>query len=108
VRNPLYLGTLTAAAGFAVAARRWELALLFTAVFVLIYLPVVDLEEQHLARLFPAYSAYTQRVPQLLPRPPREDSSKRFRWSLYRYNREYQAALGFLAAVALLLWKTLS
>jgi hypothetical protein len=108
VRNPLYLGTLTAAAGFAVAARRWELAVLFTAVFVLIYLPVVDLEEQHLARLFPAYSAYTQRVPQLLPRPPREKSSKHFRWSLYRYNREYQAALGFLAAVALLLWKTLS
>jgi len=108
VRNPLYLGTLTAAAGFAVAARRWELAVLFTAVFVLIYLPVVDLEEQHLARLFPAYSTYIQRVPQLLPRPPREKSSKHFRWSLYRYNREYQAALGFLAAVTLLLWKTLS
>jgi len=108
VRNPLYLGTLTAAAGFAVAARRWELAILFAVVFVLIYLPVVDLEEQHLARLFPAYSAYTQRVPQLLPRPPREKSSKHFRWSLYRYNREYQAALGFLAAVVLLLWKTLS
>ncbi|MDP8991014.1 MAG: isoprenylcysteine carboxylmethyltransferase family protein [Acidobacteriota bacterium] len=108
VRNPLYLGTLTAAAGFAISARRWELAVLFTAVFVLIYLPVVDLEEQHLAGLFPAYFAYTQRVPQLLPRPPRQKSSKPFRWSLYRYNREYQAALGFLAAVALLLWKTLS
>ncbi len=108
VRNPLYLGTLTAAAGFAIAARRWELALLFAAVFLLIYLPVVGLEEQHLERLFPAYSVYTQRVPQLLPRPPREKSSKHFRWSLYRYNREYQAGLGFLAAVALLLWKTLS
>ncbi|MDP9114296.1 MAG: isoprenylcysteine carboxylmethyltransferase family protein [Acidobacteriota bacterium] len=108
VRNPLYLGTLTAASGFAVAARRWELAFLFAAVFVLIYLPVVELEEQHLARLFPAYSAYTQRVPQLLPRRPCEKSSKPFRWSLYRYNREYQAAFGFLAAVAVLLWKTLS
>jgi len=72
---------------------------------VLIYLPVVNLEEQHLARLFPAYSAYTRRVPQLLPRPPRENSSKDFRWSLYQHNREYQAGLGFLAAVALLLWK---
>lgn len=108
VRNPLYLGTLTAAAGFAIAARRWELAVLFAVVFLLIYLPVVGLEEQHLARLFPAYSAYTRRVPQLLPRPPREKSPKHFRWSLYRYNREYQAALGFLAAVVLLLWKTLS
>jgi protein-S-isoprenylcysteine O-methyltransferase Ste14 len=108
VRNPLYLGTLTAAVGFAIASRRWELAILFAAVFVLIYLPVVNLEEQHLARLFPAYSAYTQRVPRLLPRPPRAKSSKHFRWSLYRRNREYQAGVGFLAAVALLLWKALA
>ncbi len=105
VRNPLYLGTLTAAAGFAIASRRWELAVLFVVVFVLIYLPVVSLEEQHLARLFPAYAAYTQRVPQLLPKPPREKSPKHFRWSLYGYNREYQAALGFAVAVAVLLWK---
>ena len=68
VRNPLYLGTLTAAAGFVIASRRWELGVLFAAVFVLIYLPVVDLEEQHLARLFPAYSTYMQRVHKLIPR----------------------------------------
>ena len=54
VRNPLYLGTLTVAAGFVIAARRWELGVLFAAVFVLIYLPVVELEEQHLRKLFPA------------------------------------------------------
>ncbi|HEX5432590.1 MAG TPA: methyltransferase, partial [Bryobacteraceae bacterium] len=40
VRNPLYLGTLTVAAGFAIAARRWELGVLFAAVFLLVYLPV--------------------------------------------------------------------
>ena len=107
VRNPLYLGTLTAAAGFVIASRRWELGVLFASVFVLIYLPVMDLEEQHLARLFPAYAGYTRRVPQLFPRPPRQRAPKHFRWSLYRYNREYQAALGFLAGVALLLWKAL-
>ena len=54
LRNPLYLGTLTVAAGFAVASRRWELGLLFAAVFGFIYLPVVELEEQHLRKLFPA------------------------------------------------------
>ena len=48
VRNPLYLGTLTVAAGLAIAARRWELAVLFAVVFGLIYLPAVELEEQHL------------------------------------------------------------
>lgn len=107
VRNPLYLGTLTAAAGFVIASRRWELGALFAAVFALIYLPVVDLEEQHLARLFPAYAGYTRRVPQLIPRPPRQKTPQHFSWALYRHNREYQAALGFLAGVALLLWKAL-
>jgi protein-S-isoprenylcysteine O-methyltransferase Ste14 len=105
VRNPLYLGTLTAAAGFVIASRRWELGILFVAVFMLIYLPVVGLEEQHLAGLFPAYAGYTRRVSQLIPRPPRQKASQHFRWSLYCYNREYQAAFGFLAGVALLLWK---
>jgi hypothetical protein len=110
VRNPLYLGTLTTAAGLVIASRRWELGVLFAVVFVLIYLPVVDLEEQHLARLFPAYSTYVRRVHKLIPRVPYpmpEDSAKHFRWSLYRYNREYQALLGFLAGAALLLWKAL-
>src|SRR5436309_1385352 len=55
VRNPLYLGTLTVAAGFAIASRRWELGILFAAVFLLVYLPVVELEEQHLRELFPGF-----------------------------------------------------
>jgi len=110
VRNPLYLGTLATAAGLVIASRRWELGALFAAVFVLIYLPVVDLEEQHLARLFPAYAGYVKRVSKLIPRwpyPMPEGSDRHFRWSLYRYNREYQALLGFLAGAVLLLWKAL-
>ncbi len=46
VRNPLYLGTLLVAAGFVIASQRWLLAGLFAAVFLLIYLPVIELEEQ--------------------------------------------------------------
>jgi protein-S-isoprenylcysteine O-methyltransferase Ste14 len=107
VRNPLYIGTLTAAAGFVIASRRWELGVLFAAVFVLIYLPVVELEEQHLRRLFPDYADYAQRVPKLFPRPARRRGGKPFRFSLYKHNREYEAALGFLAGVALLIWKAL-
>ena len=107
VRNPLYIGTLTAAAGFVIAARRWELGVLFAAVFVLIYLPVVELEEQHLRRLFPEYAEYARHVSKLLPRPPRRRAAKRFRFSQYKRNREYEALLGFLAGVALLAWKAL-
>ncbi len=108
VRNPLYIGTLTAAAGFAIASRRWELGVLFAAVFVLIYLPVVELEEQHLRSLFPAYADYAKRVPRLWPRFRSTAGALKFRWSLYRRNQEYQALAGFAAGVAVLIWKTLS
>ena len=107
VRNPLYIGTLTAAAGFVIASQRWELGALFAVVFALIYLPVVELEEQHLRSLFPAFAEYSQRVPKLFPSPPRRRGTRHFRFSLYRRNREYEASLGFLAGTAALLWKTL-
>ena len=107
VRNPLYLGTLTVALGFVIAARRWELAVLFGAVFVLVYLPVVELEEQHLASLFPEFADYKRRVPKLVPRMPHKPDAKPFRWSVYRRNEEYQALAGFLLGAAVLLWKAL-
>jgi protein-S-isoprenylcysteine O-methyltransferase Ste14 len=107
VRNPLYLGTLVAAAGFVVAARRWELGVIFTAAFALIYLPVIELEEQHLRQLFPSYADYARRVPLLVPRLRKPPHPRRFRWELYRRNEEYQAALGFLAGLAVLVWKVL-
>jgi protein-S-isoprenylcysteine O-methyltransferase Ste14 len=105
VRNPLYLGTLLVATGFVIASRRWLLAALFAAVFVLIYLPVIELEEQHLGKLFTNFEIYSKRVPSLWPtfRPAR--CGTRFRWSLYVGNREYQALLGFLAGVAVLVAK---
>lgn len=104
VRNPLYIGTLAVAAGFVMASRRWELGMLFAAVFLLIYLPVVELEEQHLRSLFPEYADYAKRVPRLLPRIV-GNNSKPFRWAVYRRNQEYQALAGFLAGVAVLIWK---
>lgn len=107
VRNPLYLGTLIVAAGFAIASRRWELGVLFAAVFLLIYLPAIELEEQHLRKLFPEFAAYADRVPALWPtlRPVRKPLP--FRWDLYLRNREYQALIGYLAGAALLIAKAL-
>jgi steroid 5-alpha reductase family enzyme len=105
VRNPLYLGTLLAAAGLAIAARSLPLAVLFAAVFLLIYLPVIELEEQHLRKLFPSYAAYAAETPMLWPRFRRAASGARFRWRLYFLNREYQGLAGFLTAAAVLVWK---
>jgi protein-S-isoprenylcysteine O-methyltransferase Ste14 len=107
LRNPLYLGTLIAGAGLVAAARSYCLAVLFAAAFLLVYLPAIELEEQRLAELFPAYPDYAARVPRLLPRPPASPSPLRFRWSLYRRNKEYKALLAFLVAAAWLAWRAL-
>ena len=108
-RNPLYIGTLLVAAGLAAASRSIGLAVLFTAVFLLVYLPVIQNEAQHLRKIFPEYAAYAERVPALVPRiaPTRENNSNPFRTGLYLKNQEYQAGLGFLAGMLFLFWKML-
>lgn len=97
-RNPLYAGTLLAAAGCAVAGGAMALAVLVASVFLLVYLPVMQLEEQHLASLFGEFRAYAASVPQLLPRRPRASSAQRFSWAVWRLNKEWKglAAFGLL------------
>jgi protein-S-isoprenylcysteine O-methyltransferase Ste14 len=106
-RNPLYIGTLLVAAGLAIASRSLGLGILFAAVFLFVYLPVIQLEEQHLRGIFPEYAAYAERVPGLWPRltPARQETAHPFRASLYLKNQEYNAAAGFAAGVLFLLWK---
>jgi protein-S-isoprenylcysteine O-methyltransferase Ste14 len=105
VRNPLYVGTITAAMGLSIAAREVWLAVLFVLVFLLVYFPAMEREEQHLRNLFPEYEEYAARVPMLLPRGPAIRSLERFRFSLYRRNQEYQALAGFLAGCVYLVWR---
>ena len=106
-RNPLYIGTLLVAAGLVIAARNPWLAILFAVVFVFVYLPVIQLEEQHLRRLFPEYAEYAREVPALWPRltPRARKGAQAFRWGLYRKNQEYQAAIGFLIGALYLWWR---
>ncbi len=105
LRNPLYAGTLITALGLVTAARSWILVPIFSAAFLLIYLPAIELEEQHLRDIFPGYAGYAERVNRFLPfrRWPAPGSS--FAASLYWKNEEYKASLGFLVAVAWLVWK---
>lgn len=107
-RNPLYLGTLVVAAGLVAAARNPWLAAVFALVFALVYLPAIQLEQQHLRRLFPEYAEYALEVPALAPRLSRaqgREDGPAFRWSQYVRNREYQAGLGWMAGAAFLAWK---
>ncbi len=107
LRNPLYVGTLSVAAGLVVASRSPGLGVLFAAVFALVYLPRIQLEEQHLRRLFPEYADYAACVPALLPRlrPFPQASPRRFTVARYLHNREYQAAGGYALGVLFLVWK---
>jgi protein-S-isoprenylcysteine O-methyltransferase Ste14 len=106
-RNPLYLGTVVVAAGLVVAARSVGLGVLFAAVFVFVYLPVIQLEEQHLRSLFPKFAEYAAAVPALWPRFGRGRDGRTFRWALYVKNQEYRAALGFALGALFLGWKVL-
>jgi hypothetical protein len=55
--------------------------------------------------LFPEYEEYARRVPQFLPRLPRDISERRFSSAIYRQNKEYKALLGLLWAYAFLVLK---
>ena len=50
-------------------ARKARGSSLFAAVFLLVYLPAIELEEQYLRELFPEFEQYAARVPMLCPRP---------------------------------------
>jgi protein-S-isoprenylcysteine O-methyltransferase Ste14 len=102
-RNPLYLGTLVTALGFAAAGNSAWLAALFGILFALVYLPAIELEEQHLSEILMGYGAYAARVPLLLPRWPAGLGRESFSLAVYKKNREYQAAIGWIAGAAWLL-----
>lgn len=99
-RNPLYLGTLVTALGLAAASKSAGLAVLFAALFALVYLPAIELEEQHLSAILPGYAEFAARVPLLVPRWPRQFGPDHFSAALYHKNREYQALYGWLVGVA--------
>jgi protein-S-isoprenylcysteine O-methyltransferase Ste14 len=102
-RNPLYLGSLIMAAGFAIAARNWWIVALMLLVFILIYGPVIAGEERFLRQTFPEYADYVRSVPRILPRLTAY-RNQRNEYSSARYwkHREYQASLGCLAMLAIL------
>ena len=96
--------------GFTLASGRWWLGLLFIALFLGIYLPVMRVESATLANLFgESFQEYARAVPVFLPRvtPYRSGSARtRFDRKLYLRYREYRAALGLMFAWAVLIAKT--
>jgi protein-S-isoprenylcysteine O-methyltransferase Ste14 len=107
-RNPLYLGSVIMALGFAIVARSFWIALILITVFVGIYLPVTRAEENYLAERFPEFPAYARQVPRFVPKLKRSTGSRgSFSWTLYWKHREYNATLGSAAILAVLIAKLL-
>src|SRR6201989_817530 len=100
-RNPLYLGSFLLGLGFTIASGQLVLGLLFVALFLGIYFPVMRVEASTLAELFGEdYEAYQRSVPLFFPRltPFRHGDSRavKFDSSLYFRYREYRGALGLV------------
>jgi hypothetical protein len=99
VRNPLYLGSILIALGFAVALESWAVGIALMLMFIAIYVPVIASEERFLRATFPAFEEYCRRVPRLIPRvtparTPGAGGGGRFFLPLYLKHREYNALLG--------------
>lgn len=111
-RNPLYLGSMLIAYGFALASGSWVLFVSLAVGFLGIYLPTIRSEEEFLRANFSGFDEYAGKVPRLLPRltaansglPPGQFSRER-----YLHHREYNASIGaaalYAALVALLLFR---
>ena len=103
-RNPLYLGSVLLAAGFSVASHSWISTLLLAAYLAIFYPVVIRREQAELERQYgAAFVEYVSQVPAFWPRlSPAMASTERFSWPLYRQNREYEAAIGLVVAMAIL------
>ena len=108
-RNPLYLGSMLIAFGFAGASRSWVVLLALVVLFGVIYWPTIRSEEAFLRGEFPEWEEYARAVPRLLPRltaarvgAPSGRGAGMFSRERYLHHREYNAAIGALAIYAAL------
>jgi hypothetical protein len=110
-RNPLYLGSAILTLGAAVSAHSWLSAVILCAYFALFYSIVMRREEAELRQHHgAAFDEYAHAVPLFFPRfSPAKLSfagAGSFSFAQYKKNHEYQAAIGFLLllGVLLLIW----
>jgi protein-S-isoprenylcysteine O-methyltransferase Ste14 len=106
-RNPLYFGSVILAAGFVVAGWSIWAAVAVAAYLALFYPAVMKREETELQQHYGEdFRQYASAVPLFWPSFRRFTSSaggaESFSGHLYRRNREYQAAIGFLLGLAAL------
>jgi protein-S-isoprenylcysteine O-methyltransferase Ste14 len=104
-RNPLYLGSMMIAFGFAGASGSWVILVALAALFAVIYWPTIRSEEAFLREKFAGFDAYAANVPRLLPRltpAATDDDAGSFSSKLYVHHREFNASMGAISIYAAL------
>lgn len=112
-RNPLYFGTFILGAGVAIGSGSWWFTLVFIALYLLIYVPVMSAEADTMRQMFPEdFATYSLEVPLFLPRltpytnqEETRSDEKSFDLSLYLRYREYRAAIGCAVVFLLMIAK---
>lgn len=107
-RNPLYLGSAILTIGAAIAAHSWISVSILFIYFALVYSIVMRREEKELGlRHGAAFEEYARAVPLFIPRFTSAKltgaSAGSFSFAQYKKNHEWQAAVGFLLLLAVLL-----
>ena len=103
-RNPLYVGSLLMAIGFAVAAASPWVALAMALYFAVFYPHVMREEADFLRDKFPeAYREWERSVPAFVPRlSPGGPATSQFAWQRVTMNREWRTLAAIPGALALL------
>ena len=106
-RNPLYLGSFIIGLGFSIAGGSLTIPILFLTGFAVIYAPVMQREMEYLKHKFPGeYERYQAIVPLFFPRLSWQSIGPgHFSFHRYLQHKEYQASLGFVAAIGFLILK---
>jgi protein-S-isoprenylcysteine O-methyltransferase Ste14 len=109
IRNPMYFGTFLIGTGFVMTLLEWWAWLIFTAVFLLIYVPEVKKEEAVLTERFGGeYAAYCANVPRYFPRPGRIlELKRRLPLKLAWVKKEVVSFIATLAVLVIVaLWRS--
>jgi len=97
-RHPLYVGSTIMGLGLAIASARWMVGVLVVVYLGITLSAAIAAEEAHLTEKFgEAYPAYRE--------GRMAGAIRRFSLQRAMRNREYRAAIGLLATLALLAWK---
>jgi protein-S-isoprenylcysteine O-methyltransferase Ste14 len=96
-RNPLYFGNLLIGLGVVIGSQSWWVLGCAFVVFVIFYPVIIFSEKQKMEELFPMeYPEYKKLVPLFFPSyfTTWPTQNTRFRWDMYKKNREFRAVIG--------------